>query len=281
MPKPILALVYDFDKTLCTDDMQNFSFIPALGMTPNEFWSGTNVLSEKLGMEKILSYMYLMIRTCKEKGINMTREWLNSLAKDIKFFDGVTTWFKRINAYGEEKGVQVEHYIISSGTSEIIEGTSIAKEFKKIFACEFLFDDNGVAFWPKNAINYTSKTQYLYRISKGTLNHNDDTVNMRVETKRVPFRNIVYLGDGLTDVPCMAIVHEKGGKSIAVCQKGKEDKGKQLFLDERINYYCNADYRSGSKLEKFVKLIIDSTSATDILVNKENDLLESLRTENQ
>ena len=279
MPKPILALVYDFDKTLCTDDMQNFSFIPALGMTPREFWDGTGVLSDKLGMEKILSYMYLMIKKCEEKNIHMSREWLNSLGKDIKFFEGVTTWFKRINAYGEEKGVQVEHYIISSGTSEIIEGTTIAKEFKKIFACEFLFDDNGIAFWPKNAINYTSKTQYLYRISKGTLNHNDDTVNMRVETKRVPFRNIVYLGDGLTDVPCMAIVHEKGGRSIAVCQKGKEEKGKQLFLDERINYYCTADYRSGSKLEKFVKLIIDSTSATDILMNKENDLLESLKTE--
>lgn len=279
MPKPILALVYDFDKTLCIDDMQNFSFIPALNMTPREFWDGTTVLSEKLGMEKILAYMYMMIKECENKNIPITREWLNSLGKDIKFFDGVTTWFKRINSYGEEKGIQVEHYIISSGTSEIIEGTSIAKEFKEIFACEFLFNENGVAFWPKNAINYTSKTQYLYRISKGHLDPNDDSVNKRVETKRVPFRNMVYLGDGLTDVPCMAIVHEKGGKSIAVCQKGKEDKGKQLFLDERINYYCNADYRSGSRLEKFIKSLIDSTAATEILLKKEDDLLEALKAE--
>ena len=279
MPKPILGIVYDFDKTLCPDDMQNFSFIPALNMTPGEFWGQTNVLSEDLGMEKILAYMYLMIKKCKDLNIPMTREWLSSLGKDIKFYEGVTTWFKRINSYGEEKGVKVEHYIVSSGTSEIIEGTSIAKEFKEIFACEFLFDDKGIASWPKNAINYTSKTQYLYRISKGTLDLNDDSVNKRIETKRIPFTNMVYLGDGLTDVPCMAIVHEKGGYSIAVSQKGKEEKVKELFLDGRINYYCTADYRSGSRLEKYLKLIIDSTALKHTIENKQKDLVEDNKTE--
>ncbi len=271
--KPILAFVYDFDKTLCTDDMQNFSFIPSLGMEPKEFWAATTVFSEKYGMEKILSYMYMMIDLSNKHGIKITREWLNSLGKDVKFYEGVTTWFKRINSYGEEKGIKVEHYILSSGTTEIIEGTSIAKEFTRIFGCEFMYDENGIAKWPKNTVNYTSKTQYLYRISKGALDIQDDEkVNQRIEEKRVPFRNIVYLGDGLTDVPCMAIVHEKGGRSIAVCQKGKEDKGKQLFADERINYYCPADYKAGSKLEKFVKLIIDSTAITEQLLNKENQL---------
>ncbi len=273
MAKPILALVYDFDKTLCRDDMQNFSFIPALGMTPEEFWDSTTVLSKKLGMEKILSYMYQMILKCQEKGIPLTREWLNSLGKDIKFYDGVMTWFKRINSYGEEKGIQVEHYILSSGTTEIMEGTAIAKEFKGIYGCEFLYDKNGIAIWPKIAVNYTAKTQFLYRISKGTLDSNDDSVNLRIETKRVPFRNIVYLGDGLTDVPCMAIVHEKGGRSIAVYQKGNEENAKQLFYDERINYYCAADYSANSKLEKFIKLVINSVSATELLLNKENELI--------
>ncbi len=273
--KPILAFVYDFDKTLCVDDMQNFSFIPTLGMKPREFWDATTAFSEKCGMERILSYMYMMIDLSKKKGIAITREWLNSLGKDVKFYDGVTTWFKRLNAYGEEKGVIVEHYILSSGTSEIIEGSSIAKEFKRIFGCEFMYDENGVASWPKNTVNYTSKTQYLYRISKGALDIQDDEkVNQRIETKRVPFRNIVYLGDGMTDVPCMAIVKEKGGRSIAVCQKGKEEKAKQLYEDERINYYCVADYRAGSKLEKFAKLIIDATSITEQIINKENELTD-------
>lgn len=273
MAKPVLALVYDFDKTLAKDDMQNFSFIPALGMTPSEFWGATTAFSEKTGVERILSYMYMMIELSKKKGIQITRAWLNSLGKDVKFYDGVTTWFKRINAYGEEKGIKIEHYILSSGTTEIIEGTSIAKEFTKIFGCEFLFDENGIAKWPKNAVNYTSKTQYLYRISKGALDVTDDEkVNQRVEDKHVQFRNMVYLGDGLTDVPCMAIVHEKGGKSIAVFQKGEEEKGIQLYLDERINYYCPADYSSGSKLEKFIKLVIDSAAATELLLRKENEL---------
>lgn len=274
--KPILAFVYDFDKTLCIDDMQNFSFIPSLGMEPKEFWNETSIFSEKYGVEKILSYMYMMISLCKKRGIAITRTWLNSLGKDVKFYEGVSTWFERINAYGEEKGVKIEHYILSSGTSEIIEGSSIAKEFTRIFGCEFIYDENGIALWPKNAVNYTSKTQYLYRISKGALDIQDDEkVNQRVEEKRVPFRNIVYLGDGMTDVPCMAIVHEKGGRSIAVCQKGKEEKAKQLFNDERINFYCYADYRSGSKLEKYVKLIIDSTSIQEQILKKENQLTES------
>lgn len=274
--KPILAFIYDFDKTLCIDDMQNFSFIPALGMTPKQFWDETTKFSEESGTEKILAYMYMMIYKCKEKGINITREYLNSLGKDVKFYDGVTTWFKRINAYGEEKGIQIEHYILSSGTSEIIEGTQIAKEFTRIFGCEFIYSkDTNTAIWPKNAVNYTSKTQYLYRISKGALDIQDDLkVNQRIETKHVQFRNMVYLGDGLTDVPCMAIVHEKGGRSIAVYPKGNEEKVKQLYADERINYYCAADYRAGSKLEKFVKLIIDSTAATEMLLHKENELGE-------
>ncbi len=274
MAKPILALVYDFDKTLCCDDMQNFSFIPSLNMTPKEFWGATEEFAGKVGMEKILAYMYMMIKKCQEKNIPLTRKWLNELGKDVKFYDGVTTWFKRINSYGEEKGIKVEHYIVSSGTKEIMEGTVIAKEFEKIFGCEFLYDDNGIAIWPNNAINYTAKTQYLYRISKGTFDPNDESVNERIEVKHVPFRNIVYLGDGMTDVPCMAIIHEKGGRSIAVCPKGKLDKGKLLYQDERINYYCTADYRAGSKLETFVKLIIDSTSATETLLKKEDSLSE-------
>lgn len=273
MKKPIIALVYDFDKTLATDDMQNFSFIPALGMSKEQFWGETTRFSEKVNMEKILSYMYMMIHECKKKGIKITLPYLNALGKDVKFYEGVTTWFKRINEYGENLGVEVEHYIVSSGTKEIIEGSKIAKEFKEIYACEFLFDDEGIAFWPKIAINYTAKTQYLFRISKGVLDTSDDiSVNQRIDKKRIPFRNFVYLGDGITDIPCMGIIKEKGGKSIAIYQKGKKDKVLPLFEEDRVNYICEANYRRDSDLEKIIKLVIKQVSVTNDLINRETEL---------
>ena len=271
--QPIVALLYDFDKTLATDDMQNFSFIPALGMTPAEFWGATSEFTQKTGMESILCYMYMMIDKCKEKGIPLTKEYLNKLGKEVKFYDGVTTWFKRINSYAEEMGVTVEHYIISSGTKEIIEGTSIAKEFKAIYACEFLFDEDGIASWPKIAINYTAKTQFVFRVSKGALDTHDAVgVNSRSNTRRVPYGNIVYLGDGLTDIPCMTLVKEKGGKSIAIYPKGKKEKVYPLFEEGRVNYICRSDYSSNSDLEKIIKLIINQASIVDDLNAKEIQL---------
>lgn len=271
----IVAIIYDFDKTLATDDMQNFSFIPALGMTNAEFWGATGDLTKETGMEKILSYMYMMIEKCKEKNIPLTKEYLNKLGKDVKFFEGVTTWFKRINAYAEELGITVEHYIVSSGTKEIIEGTSIVKEFKEIYACEFLYDKDGIATWPKIAINYTAKTQFLFRISKGVLDSQDDVgVNSRTSTRRIPYRNIIYIGDGLTDIPCMTLVKEKGGKSIAIYPKGKKERVYPLFEEERVNYICRGDYTTNSDIEKIVKLIISQVSILNILANKEQYLLK-------
>lgn len=272
MPKkqPIVGLVYDFDKTLSTDDMQNFSFIPAVGMDPDTFWGSTKALTEKTGMEKILSYMYVMIEKCKEKGIPLTKEYLQKLGKEVKLYDGVTTWFSRINSYAEELGVKVEHYIVSSGNKEIIEGTSIAKEFKEIYGCEFLYGDDGIAIWPKVTINYTSKTQFLFRISKGALKRTDDVkVNSRLGAHRIPFENIMYLGDGLTDIPCMTLVKEKGGKSIAIYPSGQKEKVSFLFEDERVNYVCRGDYSANSNLEKIVKLFIQQISISDTLLRKE------------
>ncbi len=272
MPKkqPIVGLVYDFDKTLSIDDMQNFSFIPAIDMDPESFWGSTKALTDKTGMEKILSYMYVMIEKCKEKGIPLTKEYLQRLGKEVKLYDGVTTWFSRINSYAEELGVKVEHYIVSSGNKEIIEGTSIAKEFKEIYACEFLYDNDGIAIWPKVTINYTSKTQFLFRISKGALKRTDDVkVNSRLDSHRIPFENIMYLGDGLTDIPCMTLVKEKGGKSIAIYPAGQKEKVSFLFEDERVNYVCRGDYSSNSNLEKIVKLFIQQISISDTLLRKE------------
>lgn len=265
--KPICAILYDFDSTLAITDMQNFGFIPSLGMTPEEFWGETGRFSEETGADKILAYLYMMPKIAKEKGITLTKEYLNEMGKSIKFFPGVLTWFKRINEFGAEHGIQVEHYIISSGNAEIIEGCQIAKEFKKIYGCEFIFDPKtGEAIWPKRAVNYTQKTQYFYRISKGATDATDDrTINEKLPTKRIPESNMVYIGDGMTDVPAMIIVKNSGGKSIAVYPKGNEEKSAELVEDGRVNYSCVADYSAGKDLERILHLIIEGIAINESL----------------
>lgn len=271
--KPIVAIMYDFDKTLSSDDMQNFGFVPSLNMTPAEFWALTKEIGEKEGLEGTMAYMYMMVKCCKDKGIKLTKSLLNEVGKNIKYYEGVTTWFKRINQFAEEQGLEVEHYIISSGNKEIVDGCSIAPNFKQIYGCEFFFNEDGEAIWPKISINYTSKTQFLFRISKGALDASDDkTVNTKIETKRIPFHNFIYLGDGLTDVPCMQLVKEKGGKSIAIYPKGNKEKVIQLFEEGRVNYLCSADYKAGSNLEKIIKLILTQMALTSTLLSKENEM---------
>ena len=258
--KPIVAIMYDFDSTLSPTDMQAYGFIPAMGMEPAQFWARTGEFSKATGCEKILSYLYTMVAVAKEKGIPLTRSFLNECGKNIQFYPGVTTWFKRINDYGESKGLKVEHYLVSSGNKEIVEGCAIANEFKKIYGCEFIFDHKtGEVIWPKLAINYTQKTQFFFRISKGAFDtSDDDSVNQKSETRRIPYQNIVYIGDGMTDVPAMLIVKNNGGRSIAVYPKGKEEKGAALWDDGRVNFASVADYSSGKRLEKILHLIIDS-----------------------
>ena len=275
MKKPIMAIMYDFDKTLSTTDMQNYAFIPALGMTPDEFWGATGEFSKKTGCERILSYMWMMIKLSKEKGIQCTQKWLNSLGKEVRYYPGVETWFKRINEYGKSKGLRVEHYLVSSGTKEIVDGTSIAKEFKKIYGCEFYYDpETKLPVWPKFAINYTQKTQYFFRISKGITNKTDDSVNNKTVSRRIPYENMVYLGDGMTDVPCMVLVKQNNGNAIAIYNKKEQGNVSSLLRGGRVNFACLADYSENSDLDKTMKLIIDKISINHTLKCKEEELLK-------
>lgn len=264
--KTIIAFMYDFDKTLSPKDMQEYTFIPSLNMEPEEFWQKADTLSEEENMDRILSYMYNMVTFAKQNDIKLTKEAFNKLGKDVKLFKGVAGWFKRINDYGKSKGVTIEHYILSSGIKEIIEGTSIAKYFKKIYACEFLYDKKTkVAKWPKQAVNYTTKTQFLFRISKGVLDiYEDNTLNtkMKDEQRRIPYRNMIYFGDGLTDVPCMKLVKAYGGYSIAIYQKNLS-KVKKLIEDGRVQFVCKSDYTENSELDIIVKRIVDQMVTTN------------------
>lgn len=277
MDKPIVAIMYDFDKTLAITDMQNFNFIPNMGYTVEEFWNETSEFCDKEQIDKILGYMYMMIHAAKKNGIKLTRKFLNEQSKDIKYFRGVENWFNRIREYGKERGLIIEHYLITSGNKEIVEATSIAKEFKAIFGCEYIYDETGEAIWPKLMINYTQKTQFIFRISKGLISDNDDKkINEKTMTRRIPYNRMIYLGDGLTDVPSMIVVKENGGNSIAVYKKGERDKVVHLFEDQRVNFICKADYGENSELDKVIKLILDSIVIDDSLTRRKLEIKKEL-----
>lgn len=269
--KPIIAVMYDFDKTLCTKDMQEYTFIPNVGLKSEEFWSEANRLSKEKGMDGILAYMYVMLEKARAAHVPIRREEFVKMGKDLEFFPGVEQWFEHINRVGKENGVTVEHYIISSGLHEIIEGSSICKAFHKVFACEFLYDENNVACWPKNAVNYTTKTQFLFRINKGVLDiSKDEALNKYTpeDDRRIPFRNMIYIGDGLTDVPCMKLVKVNGGYSIAVYPKRKKNKVEGLLADDRVNFIEPADYTPGSSLDNTACEIIAQMAMKDALVRR-------------
>ena len=273
MNKPIIAIMYDFDKTLCTRDMQEYTFIPSVGMHPDEFWQLTGEIAAAETMDSILTYMYCMVEKARETGIPLTRESLVACGKDIEYHKGVEEWFERINRYAEEAGVIVEHYVLSSGLKEIIEGTSIAKYFKKIYACEFLYK-NGQAHWPKMAVNYTNKTQFVYRINKGVLdiNNNVDLNSSRPENeRRVLFSNMIYIGDGLTDVPCMKLVKQSGGHSIAIYHTGEHDMAAPLLKHHRVDWMFEADYTEGSELDRTMQLLLKNLAYQNKLedINKQ------------
>ena len=262
-----IALIYDFDGTLAAGNMQEYDFIPAVGKSNSEFWNEANLLAERQDADQILTYMALMLREAQAKGLSLRREAFQESGKKIELYDGVMEWFDRINAYGEERGVRVLHYINSSGLKEIIEGTPIADKFRKIYACSFLYNVDGIAYWPGVAVNYTNKTQFIFKINKGVESvYDTKQVNKFMEEKQrpVPFSRMIYVGDGTTDIPCMRLVKNFGGHSIAVYNPKDEAKRGEmntLIRDNRVNHVCPADYSEGTEMDTVVKTIIDKCVA--------------------
>lgn len=268
--QPVIAICYDFDKTLSPTDMQAQGFIQSVGCDVNEFWTESNALGEKNDMDQNLAYMLTMKQKSEGK-VLFTKQQLAEYGSKVDLFKGVDTWFKRIKRYGEEQGVIVEHYIISSGLKEMIEGTKVADDFEKIYATSFYYNDNDVAVWPAQVVNYTNKTQFLFRIEKGVLDINDPGVNDSFDPSeiRVPFRNMIYIGDSDTDIPCMKLITVNGGYSIAVYDPETKDKNKayKMMREKRIKFFAPADYSEGTELDKIVKAIIDRTCANEKLEN--------------
>lgn len=268
---PRLAIAYDFDGTLAPGNMQEYDFVPAIGMTKKAFWKEVGELAEKHNADNILMYMKHMLDKAEAAQIPVRKADFVNFGRSVTLFEGVEDWFDRINVYGRERGLKVEHYIISSGNREMIEGTPIARKFSAVYASSFIYDHNGVAKWPALAVNYTTKTQFLFRINKGVLNVYDNSkINEFVprEDRPVPFNNMVFVGDGDTDIPCFRLVKDQGGHAIAVYRpstKGAKGKAGKLVKDGRVNFIAPANYGEGSDIESIVKAIIDKVSADEAL----------------
>ncbi len=279
MPQPYrtMAIAYDFDGTLAPGNMQEHNFIPALEMRPAEFWQKTHELAMFHEADDILAYMQLMLEMARNKKIPVRRENFTQYGAGIQFFKGVETWFERIRSYAKDKKVELDHYIISSGLREMIAGTRIAKHFRQIYASGFMYDHNGVAYWPALAVNYTTKTQYLFRINKGCLDVCDNAkINEWVEheERAVPFANMVFIGDGQTDVPCMRLVKDYGGHSIAVYDPAvrshgatsPKEKALKLVRDNRATLAAKADYSEGSDIDVAVRAMIDKAASNAVIL---------------
>lgn len=271
MKRPIVALIYDFDGTLSPGNMQEFGFIQAVGKTAAEFWEMSDNIAIGQDASNVLSYMKLMFDEAKKSGIELRRENFQKFGTKVGLFDGLQEWFKLVNDYGKKCGVIVEHYINSSGLKEIVEGTPIAKEFKHIFAGSFLYDENGIATWPGVAVDYTAKTQFIFKINKGILSTRDNKLvndSVSEDKKRIPLSNMIYFGDGDTDVPCMKIVGMFGGHPIAVYKpddKRKKATADKLKREKRVSFSLPAIYTPDSQAYKVVCAILDKIKADWVL----------------
>lgn len=262
-PKPIVALIYDFDGTLSPQNMQEYGFMPEIGIKdPSEFWTASDELSKTTESSGILCYMKNMIDASRSSKKAFTKEKFKEYGASVELFEGVEEWFGLINKFGKDIDLNIKHYINSSGLKEMIEGTPIAKEFEKIYACSFIYDENGAACWPSDAVDFTKKTQFLFRINKGAPDVSDNKkINeyMKESDRPVPFSRMIYFGDGETDIPCMKMVKDRGGYSIAVYKKRnpkKKEIANKLIRDDRVNFVCPADYTKNSTIYDIVTTIL-------------------------
>jgi hypothetical protein len=278
---PTIALVYDFDGTLAPGNMQEFGLLQAIGYpNPSDFWNLCDQIAKTNDAGGIAVVMYAIQAEAQRAGIRCTRQMLREYGKAVQFFAGVEDWFRAINAYAELLGVQVKHYINSSGIKEMIEGCAIAHNFEQIYACTYLYDSNGDACWPSVVVDYTKKTQFLFKINKGIREVSDKVrINEFVpsDERPVPFERMIYFGDGETDVPCMRTVKANGGYSFAVYGNDKKRALAQQLLEEgRVNFACSADYTEKSEMMEIVKRIMDKIKADYTLTRHEAENRDTL-----
>jgi len=269
------AIVYDFDGTLAQGNIQEHGFLPDAGISKEEFWRGVRQEAKDADSDEILVYMRRMLEAGRSAGRPVSRSALREAGASVPFFEGVLEWFDRINTHAMGIGLKLHHYVVSSGNQEIIEGCAIAGRFAHIFASKFIFDDGDLAIWPGLAINYTTKTQFLFRINKGVINNWDnESVNkwIPMEKRPIPFERMIFIGDGDTDIPSMKMVRLQGGHSIAVFDPAEwstsgsssraQEKIFKLISEDRVHFVAPGDYTEGSQLDITVKGILGRMSDT-------------------
>ena len=272
-----VAMIYDFDGTLSTTNMQDYCLIPKFNVSAKTFWHQANSWWKEHDADQITSSMYYFVKMSKEKNIPLSKEVFAECGKNIEYFTGVEEWFNRINRFGKRLELDIKHYIISSGYEEIIEGTSIRKYFKEVFGCAYAYDENGHPIWPARVVNYSTKTQYLSKINKGLDKFEDRAVNefMPDEKRPIPFSQMIYFGDGDTDIPSMRLVKKSGGYSFAVYRPKSHHKRTaiKLLTDGRVDFALPADYSEDGQIDTAVKTILVKMATErdlQILREKEN-----------
>ena len=270
-----IALVYDFDGTLSPQPMQEYTVLPKIGVEPGEFWAMVNREARETESDPMLVYMRHIIEALERVRVDVKREDFAAMADAIEYFPGVPTWFERMNAYVKRRSrgqVKLQHYLISAGQKEILDGVSIRRHFKRIYASEYHFNHHGVATFPKLLVTDTMKTQFLFRINKGLEGLNESINEHMPEALRpIPFQNIIYVGDGMTDVPSMALTKKSGGHTVAVYNPKKESQRaicEKLLHAGRADFLAEADFRKASKLSRRVELLLDAVVA-DIAYRRE------------
>jgi len=264
-PLPTAAIIYDFDGTLARGNVQEHSFLPALRIDTARFWDDVQATARLHDADGILVYMWRMLEAARAVGVPITRDALRDHGADIPLFEGVLQWFERMTQYAAQRQLRLEHYVVSSGNDEIIRGCPISDRFREIYASRFIYDADGRAVWPGLAINYTTKTQFLFRINKGISNSWDNAAVNRwipLAERPVPFERMIFIGDGDTDIPSMKMVRHQHGQAIAVydperwSEPDSRAKLHKLIAEDRANFVAPADYREGSQLDVIVKGIL-------------------------
>lgn len=279
-----IAIAYDFDGTLSPKNMQEYSFIPSINKKSETFWHEVKEKAKKHDMSEILAYMHLMLEEANNNKQKITLKAFKDHGKTIEFFEGVEEYFEKINTYAKSKGLEIDHYIISSGLREILKGTKIHNHFKAIYASAYEFNASGVAIWPALAIDYTNKTQFLFRINKGIKNswdNNNINKYMKDEERPMPFSRMIYIGDGETDIPAMKMINYQNGVSIAVynnSKKGRKKECQKLVDEKRATYMAPANYKEDQPLYKLLKNTIDKIAVEEKLKNYMKECMKDYMT---
>jgi hypothetical protein len=281
-PQNIIGIVYDYDQTLSPKYMQDEVLFPHFGIDPAQFWKRCGELVDSDGYDNELAYLKVMLDYLQMDP--PTNAELEKLGANLNFYPGLPGMFGELRSLlrpdHEAMGIEIEHYILSSGIKALIDGSALKSHVKAVFGCEFATDPDGRINFPKKVISHTQKTQYLFRINKGMLEPADDVNDHMPEDLRpIPFRNMIYVGDGPTDVPCFTVMRRYGGRGIAVYNPDDETRTSfrkcyQLSAHaDRVKHIAPSDYRPGSHL----RLLLEEMAleiADSILERRKSEVTE-------